>query len=266
MSNRPKIKGLKNKAQIFRDISWLPTIAEELATMAKATAWGICKKGHHAEQGARWLFIQPAERGTLGMDLQQDEAMELELLLRNYRDNVRRIWNIRSKCIYSLWKDERGDFHSIKERLNIINPFELLDIGYGYGRISSLYAEIPFVVGMDISTIMLNIASQNSMHNPNINMVLGDIRHVPFENSSFSCIISIRTLNHIHPDDFHLAEHEINRVCRHAVILLESDIKVPGADYEFEHDYDRFLFDNFSQTKKQLQENVYLRTYLRRKA
>jgi ubiquinone/menaquinone biosynthesis C-methylase UbiE len=199
------------------------------------------------------------------MDPYQHEAMELKSLLRSYKQNVRKIWEIRSKHVYSVWKNEKGDFYSIGECLNVLKPSELLDIGFGYGRLAPLYKEISFVVGMDISRTMLALAFEHGINITNIITVLGDIRCLPFANSSFSCVISIRTLNHIHPDDFYVVEHEITRVCREAVILLESDVKVPGTDYEFEHDYDRFLHKDFRQTKKQLQEHVFLRTYLRRK-
>lgn len=185
----------------------------------------------------------------------------LDYLLNNYKLNIKEIWNLRSAGVYSRWKDEKGDFKVIKEIITTINPISLLDIGYGYGRLSPILSDIPFVVGMDISRKMLEFSSMHNKGKQNINIVLGDIRQMPFKNNSFSCLISVRTLNHIHPDDLQSVERELFRLCRDAVILLESDIKIKEAAYEFEHNYDQFLLEGFKQIKRKLEEHVYLRVY-----
>lgn len=192
------------------------------------------------------------------------KATELDLMLSNYQINVEKIWNLRANEIYNRWKDEKGDFKIIEESLNALNPSSLLDIGYGYGRLAPIYKKIPFVTGMDISKSMLEKAAFHNEERNKVKLILGDIREMPFKDNIFSCLVSVRTLNHIHPDDFPKVEREIARVCRNSLILLESDIKVPGANYEFEHNYDSFLMDSFIQKKKKLEEKVYLRIFIRR--
>jgi ubiquinone/menaquinone biosynthesis C-methylase UbiE len=198
------------------------------------------------------------------MDSMTKKTKELDLLLANYQKNVQKIWNLRANDIFMRWNHEKGDFKVIEKVLNAFNPSSLLEIGYGYGRLAPLYKKIPFVIGMDISQTMLKLSEMHNKGRNKVKTLLGDIRGLPFKDASFSCFVSVRMLNHIHPDDFSLVEQEMTRVCRNTVILLESDTKVPGADYEFEHDYDRFLKDDFRQIKNELEKHVYLRTYIRR--
>ncbi|MGP8320937.1 MAG: class I SAM-dependent methyltransferase [Methanosarcinaceae archaeon] len=190
--------------------------------------------------------------------------MNLKQLLENYQTNVKKIWNLRAIDIYNRWKDETGDFKFIENVLDKLKPSSILDIGFGYGRTAPVYAKVPFVIGMDISYRMLTLAKHQKIDGKKIPLTLGDIRLLPFRDESYSCLISVRTMNHIHPNEYGLVEREISRVSRYAVILLESDVKVPNAKYEFEHDYDQFLKNSFIQSKIQLEKNVYLRTFIKR--
>lgn len=190
---------------------------------------------------------------------------KLDLLMTNYRENLKEIWDIRSEEIHDRWKNETGDFEAISAELAYFAPETLLEVGYGYGRLAPLYRRIPTVVGVDISTEMLRMAALSNANKGFISLLDCDIRALPFGNSSFQCIIAVRTLNHVHPNDLAIVESEITRVSSKVVIVLESDKKLKGARYEFEHDYDQFLKDDFTLVKKKILEPfVYIRTYIKR--
>ena len=190
--------------------------------------------------------------------------MKLEQLLKNYRSNVEKIWDLRADSIYTRWGDEKGDFGYINSALNQIRPKSLLDIGFGYGRLAPVYKQFCYTVGMDISQRMLSLFKDNNKYNKKIDILLGDSRQMPFKKNSFACLVSIRTLNHIHPLDLESVQKEIARVCSGRVILIESDVKVPEAEYEFEHNYNNFLKDGFNQTKLKLEDHVFLRVYTKK--
>jgi ubiquinone/menaquinone biosynthesis C-methylase UbiE len=192
-----------------------------------------------------------------------NNKINLEILLKNYQKNVKKIWDLRATGIYEKWQYETGDFVFIKAVLDSLLPETLLDIGFGYGRLAPVYKNVPLVIGMDVSQNMLELFLGKNTENK-IPVILGDIRKTPFLDNIFDCVVSIRTLNHIHPDDFKSAEKEIFRISKRTVLLLESDIKVPDAEYEFEHDYDQFLNEEFIQTKVQLEKYIFLRTYTRK--
>ena len=74
----------------------------------------------------------------------------------------------------------------------------VLDVGCGTGRFSSkLKGQCDHVLGIDISTAMINKALKTHAGLQNLEFVQGDYLYTEFEPESFDAIISIATVHHM---------------------------------------------------------------------
>ncbi len=85
-----------------------------------------------------------------------------------------------------------------------------LELGGGYGRITSLLEEIyDETLMMDLSQLNLRIAQSRL---DKAGLLRGDIRRIPFRNDTFDCAVCIRVLHH-YPNPLPVLQ-EISRVVR----------------------------------------------------
>jgi len=89
----------------------------------------------------------------------------------------------------------------------------LLDMGTGTGRIAfALSQRAKLVIGMDISSEMLQVAQENRKDRKNLFLLLGDGENTPFQNSSFDAVISVGTFESI--DDLSSVFRETARILK----------------------------------------------------
>ena len=93
----------------------------------------------------------------------------------------------------------------------------MLDVGCGKGVVTyAARQRFPklTITGMDIDRTELTIAQQL---NPGCNVVVGDIRALPFANNQFDLVVCTEVLEHLeHP---HPAIAELRRVSAHSLLL-----------------------------------------------
>lgn len=125
------------------------------------------------------------------------EEMHPQTLWRAYSDRLHTAWLRRSLpagCIGRVLKTD------------------LFDEAYSEGLFPLLAARAQRVVGLDLSTSVLDAARKR---HPVLQGVQGDIRNLPFPDASFDVVVSNSTLDHFESlDDIRLGLREIRRVLR----------------------------------------------------
>jgi ubiquinone/menaquinone biosynthesis C-methylase UbiE len=99
---------------------------------------------------------------------------------------------LRDKSIKQSKEKDKGRY--IEKILSVLKPnMKLLDIGCGTGHIIQKLAsmcEDAFLVGLDISPAMIEIARKDSASIPNVRFTLGDGMQLPFLACSFDIVIN----------------------------------------------------------------------------
>jgi SAM-dependent methyltransferase len=82
----------------------------------------------------------------------------------------------------------------IRAKIDLMPGSKILDLACGNGRHSIQLSKLGFkVTGLDLSETLLNIAKNNAIsNNLNIDFVLGDMRHLNFENE-FDMVVNLFT-------------------------------------------------------------------------
>lgn len=104
-----------------------------------------------------------------------------------------------------LWK-------GLPTALNDIPAGRVLELGCGNGKTAQALVRLtPQVVGLDFSRSGL-LACRAAVPSPNLNLVEGDLRSLPFADRSFDHVVAIHVLGHLLQKDRGTAMHEISRV------------------------------------------------------
>lgn len=105
-------------------------------------------------------------------------------------------WNIEAsgksleEGVREVYKDE---VYSILKRLNVLNGV-VLDAGCGYGRwVKVLHNEGISVYGVDFARAAIISLAKNL---PDVPLVVGDVRSLPFKNEVFNVILSLGVVEH----------------------------------------------------------------------
>jgi ubiquinone/menaquinone biosynthesis C-methylase UbiE len=112
-----------------------------------------------------------------------------------------------------------------KERKDIVRfsndwkPGKILDIGCGNGRNLLYFAKRGFeVYGLDFSKEMVEQAKEmfkkNKIEIKEKQLIVADMRNIPFENENFDYVISVASLHHLPKKDHQEAIEEIKRVLK----------------------------------------------------
>jgi ubiquinone/menaquinone biosynthesis C-methylase UbiE len=111
---------------------------------------------------------------------------------------------------HALWRAvEAGEVSKLKYDKPV------LDIGCGFGEFAGVFFESTVEVGIDISSADLIKAKTGGKYR---RLFLADARSLPFEDKSFSTVISISVLEHI--PKVELALREISRVLKKGGVLI----------------------------------------------
>ena len=92
--------------------------------------------------------------------------------------------------IFNFYKNQLFD---VKRQLKDEKDFIYLDAGCGTGNFLTLIKDA-YIIGVDISKEMLLKAKTKLRRRNNCEVVLADIQHLPFKNSSLDAIVSINVL------------------------------------------------------------------------
>ena len=107
-----------------------------------------------------------------------------------------------------------GEYEENEERINVLNKLELkngslvLDAACGNGRFLEL-TNNPSIIGLDLSLNLLNDAKKKGLKNI---FILGDLENLPFKDSVFDEVFTVRVLGHLPNIDN--AINEISRVLK----------------------------------------------------
>ncbi|MGA2626647.1 MAG: class I SAM-dependent methyltransferase [Candidatus Bathyarchaeia archaeon] len=121
--------------------------------------------------------------------------------------------------------------------INSLRSKRALDVGCGLGRYMVFTAKRLDVVGLDISVNMVRAAKQTLK---NLDIVLADMEYIPFRDSSFELVYSIRAMKYLSNQAKFL--REARRVCSHEGCVLLYDIwNAKNVSYLFSETCLRFM-------------------------
>ncbi len=114
-------------------------------------------------------------------------------VIKKYYEEISKIYD---DAIYTNIPEEMVEEQAVLK--NIVDFIELrdpiLDLGCGTGHWTKIFSKRGYsVVGIDISPEMLEIAKKEGLEN----LILSDIRQVPFKDNSFGTVTSFWTLQHM---------------------------------------------------------------------
>jgi SAM-dependent methyltransferase len=126
-------------------------------------------------------------------------------------------WKRRLKQQAETSKEYR---HKLYEKIDLKNKTRILDVGCGTGAITSDIAEITegIVIGIDIDSEKLEVATKALSDVPNILLIKADATNLPFEDDTFDLVVF--TLVIMFVKDQQKALNEMTRVTKSGGIVL----------------------------------------------
>ena len=121
----------------------------------------------------------------------------------NWRDMISPHWLTPAECVYYY-------LHRWKKLSKI------LDVGAGVGRHSLLFTEYGYdVTAFDSSRSGLEVIRERAEEKGvGINLVLGDMRNMPFADASFDAVLAYHSIYHSSQNDLPMIISELNRVVK----------------------------------------------------
>lgn len=109
----------------------------------------------------------------------------------------------------------------LKEMLKAIGIERFIEVGCGSGRLFDLYVDFPLVVGVDISSSMLDNAMsvRDRLRLEQVELLRASATNLPFVSGFFDCALTSEVLLHIPPDRVSVAMGEISRISKYAIFL-----------------------------------------------
>ncbi|MCE8428064.1 MAG: class I SAM-dependent methyltransferase [Candidatus Methanoperedens sp.] len=146
-------------------------------------------------------------------------------------------WDLNAEDIYEKWGKSYGDYDIISHLIDKYNPYSILDVGCGSGRLFKLYKEkkIVEVMGIDISKKALEIAGRD---HPEIKTMRLKLEDVDLGDKRFDLVLSNRTLEHITKQKIDLVIQKLCSLSNLCYIneLTDSDDENENK-YLFKHNY-----------------------------
>jgi len=116
----------------------------------------------------------------------------------------------------------------LREAARQQRPVRLLDVGCGGAGVSIEVVKWARregialkVVALDLTRRHLDIARENSRDYPEISLLLGDARQLPFTEAEFDFVISTLFLHHLAPRDLAEVLRSLASVCRRTLVLTD---------------------------------------------
>ncbi|WP_161598789.1 class I SAM-dependent methyltransferase [Geobacter sulfurreducens] len=137
---------------------------------------------------------------------------------RNY--DMRRFTTLKGR--FTDWLEKRAINNALISSNAKFNS-KVLDIPCGTGRLSIYLASQGYnVIGVDISDSMVEVSrikANNHIFKDKLEFLVSDATSLPFEESSFDCVVSLRLFGHVPPDIRTKMLTEFSRVSRGPLIL-----------------------------------------------
>ena len=129
---------------------------------------------------------------------------------------------------FSRWKSEEGEMERLVCLGEINSQDDVLDVACGPGLVACAVA--PYarrVTGIDLTPRMIEIAErrQREQHLTNMVWMVGNVLPLPFDDASFTAVITRYSLHHFLAPAAVLAE--MHRVCKPGGRLMVIDLALP---------------------------------------
>lgn len=116
-----------------------------------------------------------------------------------------------------------GTAESIRGVRSLVGSREearILDVGTGYGDMPLAFAARGWrTLGLDLNPRVVAIARRRTADEPSIEIVEGDVRSLPFEDSAFDVAHCSLLLHHLEPHEAIRGLRELGRVARLGVVV-----------------------------------------------
>jgi len=146
---------------------------------------------------------------------------------------------------------DKGQYWLLK-KIEELKPRKVLEIGCGFGKNLKFLLENlsypPVLIGFDISNSMVRKAKEN-LHEK-VLLGCGDINLLPFCDQTYDLVFTHATLMHVPEQNIKKAIHELERVAKQYLIIIEETYWSIGKsqgftlkpnDYTFIYDYEDLL-------------------------
>ena len=123
----------------------------------------------------------------------------------------------------------------ILHKVTSLKVDNLLDVGCGFCRLEPFLIDakaVKEITSVDFSSKQIESAESYLKDYPTkdkIKLVKDSAKHLPFKENEFDCVLSVECLQHMHLPSVRYALHEMRRVSRKFVVLVERFV------YEGEH-------------------------------
>lgn len=117
---------------------------------------------------------------------------------------------------------------------------KILDVGAGIGRHSLLFAENGYdVTAFDFSKSGLDVIKEHAKEKEiHVNTVHGDMRNMPFADSSFDAILAYHSIYHATQEELPVIINELNRVVKKGGEIFVTFLSKEDENY-IDHEMDR---------------------------
>jgi ubiquinone/menaquinone biosynthesis C-methylase UbiE len=167
--------------------------------------------------------------------------------MSNLRDtNPQKFWKERKITDKDLESMEEDYMHShrlkLLEIVRHLKPKSVLEVGCGIGlNLRHIKDELPntTLTGIDINKRLIIEAVRKLR---GAQLVVGDIKDLPFKDNSSDLVISDATLIYINKDEIKNVIKEMKRVAKKNIVLVEfQDEKESLINYKWKRDYSKYF-------------------------
>lgn len=150
---------------------------------------------------------------------------------------------------FTKMQDVQKNLAWIVHKLGTLKIDTLLDVGCSFCRLEPFIIDAKSakeVTGVDSSSKQLECANEYLKDYPQkdkIKTVNASVKHLPFENESFDCVITHELLMHLHPIKVWLAIKEMARVSKKYLLFVERFVYVGEhpQPHIWTHDYTKLI-------------------------
>lgn len=120
-------------------------------------------------------------------------------------------------------EEQQAKINAILAHMNLDRKSLILDVGCGTGLLFTVIAKTQSVIGVDVSSNLLQKARQYTRKFSNIHIIRADSDYLPLQDNVFNMVFAITLLQNI-PNPLTSLE-EIKRVCKSETIIAVTALK-----------------------------------------